>query len=247
MRINVPDTTVGVIIRINEIDENGKAVRESEFEESIFSDSITSEALSELFDLSQWLLSTLLGSKHQDVITDIFNSLKSYRHHTDAKGNAVKGKILHNMDLRHVAKLKPDLLDLVRGLRIASASLATSRQKERAAAIAKKSKTGRSRVTTLPPSTRRNHQGSHKHGASHGRSSGGGGGMSLLSSDREEKENGSSGGDSRSGSESESDDDSKRSHAITPVDKSGGLAGKRVSLFSSSFLKIFMTSNLLID
>ncbi len=91
-----------------------------------FTDPLIREAISELWELSKWLVLHLLGGRHTADIHQMFNSVFAFLEN---------GYLLKAMDMAAITKIKPLLLSLVRAVRIAHATFKTLRAPPPAAAV----------------------------------------------------------------------------------------------------------------
>ena len=82
---------------------------------------IRREGMLEIWESTQWLLSGLLGEKHEKELAAIYAALESI---------IAGGDVLSVVNGPNLTKLKPALLNFVRGLRIAAASFTTFRESE---------------------------------------------------------------------------------------------------------------------
>ena len=82
---------------------------------------IRREGIFEIWECTQWLLSSLLGERHEKDLDDMYQAFTSI---------ATGGQMLGIVQGSALVKLKPALLNFVRGLRIAAASFTTFREQE---------------------------------------------------------------------------------------------------------------------
>ena len=83
---------------------------------------IRREGIMELWESTQWLLSNLLGDRHEKDLTAIYSAFES---------TVSQGQLLSVVNADNLTKLKPALLNFVRALRIAAASFTTFLESEK--------------------------------------------------------------------------------------------------------------------